>query len=339
MTTARELTERGLFATPRAVAAITESFGLPGTFAAERLLTARLFDSVEFEVLPGRGFDIGAAWFRGMPVSWFSPVDDARALSAPSGVEWLTRFTGGLLTTCGFDNIGASTARGGMHGTANHLAADEVSWRIGEPSSADALELSATVRSASLFGPSFQVRRAITVSAAADGGATIRVRDDVTNVGPEPAPLSLLYHLNLGAPLVVPGTTVEVDSTGVTASGPHPEVPEWHTLPEPSDHLAEAVFLHDSVAIDADGFSSANIADPGGRLVVTIAWSAATLPLLHQWVFPTRGRWALGIEPANAPLFGADRDDPGAGSPVLAPGETRTHEVRVTIAAGRAGRL
>lgn len=98
--TGQDLANAGLFASLRPRASVKESLGVPGTAAAERLLTARLYGSLEFEVLPGRGFDVGDTWFRGTPVSWFSPVADARALPAPSGSEWLTRFTGGLLTTC-----------------------------------------------------------------------------------------------------------------------------------------------------------------------------------------------------------------------------------------------
>jgi hypothetical protein len=64
---------------------------------------------------------------------------------------------------------------------------------------------------------------------------------------------------------------------------------------------------------------------------IEIAWTATTLPRLYQWVFPTRGRWALGIEPASAPLFGADRASLHAGAPVVQPGDSRRHEIRMTI--------
>lgn len=332
-----ELWKRGLLASHRPLASVAESFGMPGTPAPERLLIARLFDSVEFEVLPGRGFDIGATWFRGTPISWFSPVSDARALPAPTGREWLTRFTGGLLTTCGFRHIGEPTGNHGMHGSASHLAADEVAWRVGEDPSTPQLTLSGTVEDASLFEASFRMRRSITATSSGGDGTTLRVTDQVTNIGPRNAGLSMLYHLNLGAPLVVPGTTVHVDGAGATASDAHPEVPDWRILPEPVEHLAEAVFRHDSVRQDDGGWARAVVAEPGEGLTVTIEWSAETLPYLHQWVFPTRGRWALGIEPSTAPLFGPGRAEPDEGAPVLAPGEMRTHDVQISVRAPTRG--
>ena len=38
-------------------------------------------------------------------MTWLSPVGDARALLSLSGAEWLTRVTGGLLTTCGMSRL------------------------------------------------------------------------------------------------------------------------------------------------------------------------------------------------------------------------------------------
>jgi hypothetical protein len=326
--TAYDLMDAGLFASPRPRASVKESMGIPGTPAAERLLTARLFDSLEFEVLPGRGFDIGDTWYRGIPLSWFSPVSDHRALPSASGTEWLTRFTGGLLTTCGFGTIGAAGNGEGLHGRASHLPSDEVFWRVDQDGS---IALGAVIESIALFGPSFRVRRRYLASRDSDGMSRLTVTDEVTNVGAEAALLSLLYHLNFGAPLVAPGSRVLIANESVTAAAPHNDVPEWGELPPPVHRITEAVFEHHGVRQDAEGFARATILSSVADLAVVIDWSATTLPRLHQWVFPTRGRWALGIEPATAPLFGPDREGDNAGAPLLAPGESRSHEVRIAV--------
>lgn len=332
---AADLHRGGLFASMRPRASVKEAVGIPGTGAAERLITARLFDSLEFEVLPGRGFDIGDTWYRGTPVSWFSPVADARALPTSAGTEWLTRFTGGLLTTCGFATIGAPGNGEGLHGRANHLPADEVSWRVGDDGS---ILLRAVVESVSLFGPSFRVRRSYRADASADGMSQIVVADEVTNIGPEPAALSMMYHLNFGAPLAAPGSVVIVTDADVKARQSHPEVPDWRTLPDPVDHITEAVFEHVGVTADAAGFARATVLSAAADLGAVVEWTAETLPRLHQWVFPTRGRWALGIEPATAPLFGVDRESEHAGAPVIRPGDSQEHEVRIAIGSRESAR-
>ncbi len=233
MPSSRDLRAGGLIGNSRALASVTESLGVPGTGAAERRLTARLYDSVEFDVIASRGFDLGDTWFRGVPLSWFSPISDARALPSPAGVEWLTRFIGGLLTTCGYGTIGTAANGEGLHGRASHLPADEVAWSVVD----DRVELTGVMESVALFGPSFRMRRSISAASNTDGTARIRIADDVTNIGPEAAALSLMYHLNFGAPLVAPGTTVGIDSTATVASATHAEVPDWRTLPSPSANL------------------------------------------------------------------------------------------------------
>ncbi len=92
------------------------------------------------------------------------------------------------------------------------------------------------------------------------------------------------------------------------------------------------------MSVGADGFARASIVSSIADLGVRIEWSASTLPRLHQWVLPTRGRWALGIEPATAPLFGTDREAPHAGAPVLEPGDVRSQEVRITVGTRDVGR-
>ena len=325
--TAQDLHRAGLFAALRPRASVKESVGIPGTAAAERVLTARLFDSLEFEVLPGRGFDIGDTWYRGVPLSWFSPVRDARSLPAPSGTQWLTRFTGGLVTTCGFGNIGAATGDEGLHGSAGHLPADEVSWHVDDDAS---VRFDGVVESVGLFGPSFRVRRTYRASVT-QGTSWLTIDDEVTNIGPEAASLSMMYHLNFGAPLVAPASTVTVESREVVASGTHPEVPDWGILPEPVGHLAEAVFEHRDASSSAAGFARATLLSSVVDLGIVVEWSAETLPRMYQWVFPTRNRWALGIEPATAPLFGPERDAEHAGAPVLEPGMSRSQKVRIAV--------
>ena len=329
----QDLTRSGLFGREQAVANITDRLGMPGTGDPARVLTARVAGGLCFDVLPGRGFDIGDAYLAGTPLSWFSPVADSRPLDDPRGRAWLRRFTGGLLTTCGPANIGPpGNDAQGLHGDAGQLPASGITHRVRRDPHLDgaAVELSATVEWASLFDPSLRLHRTITSGVDTQGAAQLRVEDVVSNTGVVSAPVAMLYHLNLGAPLVVPGSTVHVGGATPVLREPCAAVPDAGVLPEPTTELTEAVFEHPSPPVDAKGLSHADIVRPDGALALRISWTAGTLPRLYQWVFPTRGRWALGIEPATAPLFGADRDLPYMGSPLLAPGDHRVHHLTFT---------
>lgn len=327
---AAELLAEGLLADPRAAVAINDRAGMPGTGDHARVLEISLYGGLSLEILPARGLDIGEVRFLGEPVAWISPIRDTRPATAPRGTDFVARFNGGLLATCGLRNIGPATRDEPMHGDYTFLPAENVHWQAEVSAETVAAVVTGEVRSISLFGASFLVRRRITAAVHAGRGAEITVTDEVENLGSQPAALHLLYHVNLGAPLVVPGTRVHVDAARTTARDAG-TTPEWQTLPGPADDLGEAVYEHVQPVANDEGQATAYVTNGSRR--VEIAWSAATLPRLYQWVFPARGRWALGIEPATAPLFGPDRDAAHDGAPLVGAGQVRQQRLTVRIAA------
>jgi hypothetical protein len=302
---------------------------LPG---AGRVLKVRIFDGLDVEVLPDRGLDIGSVWFRGRPISWSSPVTDRARLASPTGTQWLTRFNGGLVTTCGLENVGPATAGYGLHGTHSHHVASDVSWHSEVTDDGAKVTISGTISSVELFGRRIYVYREITIRVPADEQPYLSIRDRVRNEGVVPAVTSLLYHINFGAPAILPGTRIHVDATGVGLREPCPEVPSASYLPEPTEVMTEAVFEYSGVRA-VDGVAIAVISTPSMERDIEVSWSQGTLPRLCQWVFPTRGGWALGLEPGNAPMFGPDRSGEYEGAPLLAPGQEFEAEVRVRILA------
>lgn len=319
------LRSEGLLASDLAVARVAQRSGLPGTPDSGPVLDVSIAAGPRLEVLPDRGFDIGRTEVSGIPLSWTSPVSDSRPLDRPRDRDWLERFTGGLLVTCGLGNIGPANNAQGLHGDISHRPAQHV--RSAPSRGRAALLLEADVDSASIYGPSLRLERAIAVARHDDGSCEIAIEDNVVNVGVQDAPISMLYHVNVGAPLVLPGTRVEVDA--ISTVHREDSIGDWRVVPPPSTDLVETVVSHTGVPADSAGMSRCQISSPLG-LQLEVAWSSTTLPYLHQWVLPTRGLWALGIEPATGPLFGADRRGAGAGTPTLAAGATQRHRIVVT---------
>lgn len=321
-----ELAAAGLLTHPSAEAEVVERLGVPGTPDPARVLISRVLGGFEHEVIASRGLDIGHTAWRGVPISWRSPVRDARALDRPAGTAWLARFTGGLLTTCGPFTIGDGDAEHGLHGEISHLPATGVTART----SGGTTTVTGTIEAGDLFGPSLRIERSI-VSEAGDGFARLRVTDDIRNTGPVEAAAALLYHVNVGPPVAVPGSVVRVDAESWRASADVAEVPDPFVLPAVTDGLMEAVFEHVGLRADVDGWSRAVVARPGSGLSVEVAWRPDGLPYLHQWVLPTAGRWAFAVEPSSAPLFGPGRKAEGRGAPRIAPGAHRRHEIMITV--------
>lgn len=293
-------------------------------------IAVRIADGWFFDVRPDRGLDIGAAWWRGTPVAWRSPIE----IDPGAGHDWGARFLGGLVVTCGPDTIGVAPD-GSLHGRHSATPAHGVGWRrtttaTGDGVTGAGVEITGTIDDVHMFGRHVRVHRNITASTT---DPRLVVRDRIENLGVEPTRVALLYHVNLGAPAIVPGSRIALDAQSTRVREPTRSVPDATVLPHPIDVTEETVFAHIGLRAD-DGTARAMITTPDGRRT-EVAWSAASLPRCYQWVLPTRGGWALGIEPANAPLFEQERADESTRAVLLAPAESIETSVAITHRSGR----
>jgi Domain of unknown function (DUF4432) len=108
------------------LASATASTVVDGPAAGCRAVDLRVAGGIDVRILPDRGFDIGQAWFEGLPLAWISSVGESAPLSLPAGTDWLGAFGGGLVTTCGLRNVGPPSEGHGMHGRFSHLQASDV---------------------------------------------------------------------------------------------------------------------------------------------------------------------------------------------------------------------
>lgn len=315
------LLARGLVALPETLAQVEEVTRTGGG----RLLTIRLHGGLAIDVLPDRGLDLGAVWWRGVPLAWRSPH---RADPGP-GNGWEERFLGGLMVTCGPENIGPPTATAGQHGSHHLTPATEVRWWREVTAEGVEVHVRGVVGRSTLYGTRVVVEREIV---ARTDRARVEVRDLVRNDGDTPVGVPLLYHVNLGAPLLAPGGRLHLGPDVRTRlRDPLPPGRDPLTLPAPSPGAEAVVAEHQGLAVSPDGLSRAVLEVPGWATRVRVEWPAATLPRLCTWAWPARGAWVLGVEPTNAPLFGSEREGPHTGAPLLAPGEEWRTGVTVEV--------
>ena len=319
--TAAEMLDAGYIGSTDALVQIRELAGDPHSGSGGRAYAITLAGGLSFEVLPDRGLDIGAAWFANRPIAWRSPLGSPGLAPTPS--DWLGRFGGGLLVTCGLDNIGSPRGGYGQHGSHHDTRAHDVAVQRVTEQGRLGVQISGTIDSVEVFGR--RVRTYRTITSYTDDPA-VHISDRIVNEGAWPASVALLYHLNFGAPMVLPGTTIAVHADDHQPRDAEPAT-GWQEFPGVSDEVGETVWEHRGFRT-VEGMATASVTSPTG-LAAEVSWGAAELPRLFEWIFPPRESWALGIEPANAPLFGPDRDAPDAGIPILAPGESFTTAVTV----------
>jgi len=293
-----------------------------------------------FTVLPDRCLDIGAARHNGRAFGWESsngPVAPERF--DPQGFGWLKSFHGGLLTTCGLRHFGApdSDPNGeawGLHGRASNLSAEEVGVQTGWERGEYRIRLRGRMTEAEVFKPTIVLDRTIATSL---GSRTIEIADRVTNAGYEKSPVMLLYHVNLGWPLLSEKSRLVVNYESITPVTDHAAtaLDTHRQMLPPTPGYGEMVYTMEPRA-GADGRARAALVNPDldGGFAVSVAWPKATVPYVMEWKMMGQGTYVLGVEPANCPFPPRDTLRQRGKMPYLEPGESFEAGLTISVHCG-----
>lgn len=300
-----------------------------------RLLDVWTGSGLRFQVNAERALDITACDFMGLPIAWRSPAGDVHpAFFEHQRFDWLRSFPGGLLATCGLDQFGLPSQEDGqefgLHGRISNQPANQVNYRTFWDGNEYKLEITGEVRQAALFSENLVLRRRITTAL---GSVQISIEDTVTNEGFEPAPHMLLYHFNLGFPLVSEHTQLKLQSEetlprdATAQSG----LADWDRFQVPTHGYQEQVFIHRPVAAEK-GLTQVELRNPQLGLGLRWTYKTAELPYLMEWKMMGEGAYVVGIEPANCDGLGGRAATRQAGHlPHLEPGESRSYNLLVEV--------
>jgi len=306
-----------------------------GRARGSRVLEVRTGSGLSFCVLADRALDICACRHRGIPLAWMSPAGEAHpSYYEPQGIGLLRSFQGGLLVTCGLDQFGAPcTDQGeelGLHGRVSNLPASSVAYSTRWVDESYELEITGEIRQARLFGENLVLRRRISTQL---GSARIRIEDTVTNEAFEPHPHMILYHFNLGFPLVSEDSRLHLEAEETVPRDEDAEagLPDWRSLQPPTPAYREQVFRH-KIAADDEGKARVEIENPALGMGLRLTYSSEALPYLYQWKMMGEGTYVLGIEPANCGVIEGRAAARRRGDlPQLRPGEGRTYVLEVEV--------
>lgn len=275
---------------------------------------------IEVELHPDRALDIGQVTVDGIPVGWISPT----GITAPEAYEahgngWLRTFGGGLLATCGLDTFGPpSEDVGQVFGQHGRIGVQKATITRSD-ATAEGIVVEAVVRQSAAFGENLVLRRRISMAA---GSHTVRIDDTVTNESFAEQPHMVLYHMNLGWPLIDDETVINVPAVKVTPRDADAVVGEAErgALGPPVVGFREQVYLHE---LETTGPTIVTVTNPVRGLEFTLTFSGIELPFLYQWKMVGQGHYVLGVEPANSPnVFGRAAARDAGELPVLAAGES-----------------
>ena len=289
---------------------------------------------LQYTVLPDRGMDISLARYKGINLVYLTPNGETHpAYYEPENLGWLRTFTGGLLTTCGLTWLGSPVVDGteplGLHGRYSTIPARQVADLSGWTGDEYRIQVEGTVEEASLFGNKLQMVRRIH---SIQGQNSLRISDTITNFGYAPSPYSILYHMNLGYPLLDEDAVIVIDPvhTHPKTSLAAGELNDYKKLLKPQDRYQERVYVH-TMRGNANGDTSVILQNKKLGMALSIHFNIRQLPYLIQWKMLGAGEYVLGLEPSNIPLKNRKELKEENILPLLQPGESVTNEVQVVL--------
>jgi hypothetical protein len=300
-----------------------------GRERALRILRFRTGSGLSFDIMVDRAMDLGGMTLRGVPIGWRSPTGFRspwlHEVDAEDGLGWLRSFSG-MMNSCGLDHIMGATEDTAEHycypdrARVFHTLHGRISYQparltgYGERWEGDRCYLYAEgeIRQAAMYGENLILERRIEVEVGSD---TVTFHDRVRNLGFYATPHALLYHINLGWPVVdkqtrlvapIQSTPFMVHDPKATDIGPIEQA-------DPQFRFFQQVYEHEIVAEDDGTARAALINDsfqtPAGEtgVALEIAYDGRAMPALFQWQNLQEGNYVVAIEPAT--VHGGTRSD------------------------------
>ena len=291
--------------------------GLTATLAADRCL-----DPMRLE-------------YKGDNLGFFSPAGWA-APQYYQPEEFLRNFTAGFMTTCGLESVGSDCEDQGertvVHGRISNTPAQELNVHTDYSGHQPAVQVSGRMDEAVIFGGKLQLERTVTMPSDDN---LLCFHDRVTNLGGEERPLMLLYHCNMGYPLLDEGVELLLPTLEVIPRDPRAAegTSEYAQIPAPEAGFAEQCYYH-RLGAAAQGISCAGIYNPRIGKGVLLSFDTAELDQFTQWKMTGVRDYVLGLEPGNCRVEGRAKCREEGILKTIRPGETVEFHLNIQILDG-----
>ncbi len=271
-------------------------------------------------ILPTRGMGLWHGHYRDLNLGWKAPV---RGPVHPKfvqtadrgGIGWLTGFDEWLVR-CGLAWNGPpgedtyTDAKGRsrkeqltLHGRIANQPAHHVEVRVNLDPPHE-LSIVGVVEEAGLFQPHLELTTTYTTI---PGSNRLVIHDRVVNKAGEAGELQMLYHCNLGPPLLEAGSRIVAPIREVAPLTPRAAegIDALETYAAPHPGFAEQVYAYDLLA-DASGKTLAMLYGPKADRGVVLRFNHKELPCFTVWknTAALEDGYVTGLEPAtNFPNF------------------------------------
>jgi hypothetical protein len=263
--------------------------------------------AVEITVVPSRGMGIWQVVSGDDRLGWRAPIRGPIHprevnMGEPSGLGWLDGFDE-LLVRCGLESNGAPEfdADGRvvypLHGKIANQPSDEVTVTV--DSDRGEIRVSGIVDEVRFHFLKVRLHATLVTRFGESG---FRIHDEIENLSASAAEVQMLYHFNVGVPLLDAGSQLVAPSSTVVPRNAHAaEGIEGYTNYQAEEAgYEEQVYFHQMHAA-GDGNTRVLLKNGHSTAGVSLLYDARKLPCFSQWKNTTAvvDGFVTGIEPGT----------------------------------------
>ena len=241
--------------------------------------------NIRFLLNASKALDVTQLWHKGTNISFLSK-NGFTYRETP----FLNRFEGGMIYTCGLDSVGG---RDGfeLHGSIHNCPAEIVECKCDE----DGITVVGITYDTSLFGKNLALKRTVKTQILGD---SISIEDEIINNGTKDQEYAILYHVNLGYPMLDEGTVVKSDAVTVTPRNEYSKqrLSDREVFTSNVDNEEErCYFIKNKTPI-------ITVENKKLNKTFTLEYTDDTLPHFIQWCSSASQDYALGVEASSTLL-------------------------------------
>jgi hypothetical protein len=265
--------------------------------------------AISVDLLPSRGMGIWRVRRAEKTLGWQSPVRGPVhpafvPLFDPSGLGWLEGFDE-LLCRCGLESNGApefDSTTGKLlyplHGRIANLPAHRV--ELIRDDDKGQITLRGIVDETRFHFQSLRLTTSLTTTIGSD---EFSWSDEIENIGGRESHIQVLYHFNVGQPLLRAGARLIAPVGSVapwTQVAAQAGIERWNLMPPPQPGSAEQGYLAELLA-DNDGKTRVLLSELTDGDAVSLRFNIKALPCFTLWrnTAAERDGYVMGLEPAT----------------------------------------
>ncbi len=308
---------------PSQISGIEEHRLVGGKGDNMRLFEIRNGKGVEFTVSADRAGDISRLTYKGINLGFFAPCGYvAPQYFDKEDTSFLKSFTAGFLTTCGLSAVGSPCTDNGenlpLHGTISHIPAENVIV------DSENLKITLTMRDASLFSRHLVLTRTYECPSAEN---CIILTDTVKNIGTTDSEYMVLYHFNMGYPLLCENSVIFINSDKATPRNLHSAegIEQRLEVESPQRCFEEQCYYYDMIS------GETSIYNPDLKVGVKLSYNKSELPCFTQWKQMGEYEYVMGLEPGNCYPDGRDVMRRNGMLKFIVPDEKITQTIKISF--------